>query len=192
MIRASTIAAPGPMLRNAAPVLAAGAAAACLALAADSLGLSDMPLMAGCGADMLPASIAMALRVAIVMTVIGILVARPWLLRSRRGALTLAVWVMGLMAFALADQQAAIAGLTVRDPVAGWLLRTAPLLAGLVAAALVPRGQKACVAAMVVMTHAGLMTWPWMAGCAALTAWTETRHGRGCALRQRQNPSLSV
>jgi hypothetical protein len=180
------------MLRSAAPVLAAGGMAACLTLAADNLGLSDMPLMAGCGSGLLQDNIAMALRLAILMTVIGILVARPWLLRSRRGALTLAVWVMGLMAFVLADQQAAIAGLAVHDPALGLLLRMTPLLAGLAAAALAPRGQRACIAAMIVMTHAGLMTWPWMAACAALTAWTEARHGSTCALRAPRNPSLSV
>jgi hypothetical protein len=141
---------------------------------------------------MVQASLAMALRMAVGMTVIGILTARPQLMCSSQGALTLAAWVLGLMGFAVVDQQTTMAGLAIRDPVAEQLLRAGPLLVGLLAAALAPRGHKACIATMIVMTHAGLMTWPWMAGCAALTAWTDARRGPECGLRRSQSHSLSV
>ncbi|MCB8878897.1 hypothetical protein ACELLULO517_01530 [Acidisoma cellulosilytica] len=192
MVNVANIVARQPLLQPTAQVLAAGAVAGILTMAVSSFGLFDMPLMAGCGPGMLQASLAVALRVTASMVVIGILTARPQMICSRQGLLTLAAWILGLTVFAVLDQHAVTISLTLTDPLAGPLLRATPLLVGLLAASLAPRGQKICIAAMIVMTHAGLMTWPWMALCAALTAWTETRRSRECGLRRSQRPRLSV
>lgn len=170
----------------------AGAMAAGLTLVGDSCGLFSMPLMAGCGPGMLQASVAVALRMAAGMVVIGILSARPRLACSGHGWLTLTAWVLGLMVFALADSQAAMASLALTNAPLGLLLSLAPLVAALLVAALVPRGHKACVATMVVMIHAGLMTWPWMAACAVLTAWTEGQRHRARGLRPSHSLALSA
>jgi hypothetical protein len=174
----------GPILRLGVPMAAAGVMAAGLTLAAGPFGLFTMPLMAGCGPGMLQASLGLALRMAAGMVVIGILTARPRLM--------LAAWVLGLTGFALADGQAAMAGLALTDARLGLLLSLTPLAVGLLVAALVPRGHRACVATMVVMAHAGLMTWPWMAGCAVLTAWAEGWRRRACGLRPSHRLPLSA
>lgn len=192
MITPSHFFARGPILRLGVPMAAAGVVAAGLTLAAAPFGLFTMPLMAGCGPGMLQASLGLALRMAAGMVVIGILTARPRLICSGHGWLMLAAWVLGLTGFALADGQAATAGLALADARLGLLLSLAPLAAGLLVAALVPRGHRLCVATMVMMTHAGLMTWPWMAGCAVLTAWAEGQRRRACGLRPSHGPPLSV
>jgi hypothetical protein len=171
------------------PVVMAGAGAAVLALGAQSLHLLDRPLMAGCGLGMSQAAMAMALRMAAVMTVIGLVTARPRLLRSWAGVRTLALWLGGLTLFTFADQQAAISALGTQSAAAALLLQSAPLLAGLLAAAWAPRGEKSCVAAMVIMAHAGLMSWPWMAACAGLTAWQEARHAGFARVRRHGSTS---
>lgn len=181
-----------PFLRTAVAMAVAGMIAAGLTIAASSSGLFAMPLMAGCGPGMLQASLGLSLRMAAGMVVIGILTARPRLLCTGQGLLTLIIWMLGLTSFALADSQAAMTSLGLADARFGLLLSLAPLAAGLLVAALVPRGHRICVATMVVMTHAGLMTWPWMAACAVLTAWMEGQQRRACGLRPSHGMPLSV
>lgn len=174
------------------PALAAGLAAVSLSVIGGRLGWMDMPLMAGCGSDMLQANLLMASRIAAVMTVIGITTACPRLLCSWQGLARLGLWLLGLALFTLLDMQAVTTALSWTNPQAALLLRSAPLVAGLALSACVPRGERACAAGMLVMLHAGLMSWPWMGACAALTAWMDARSlRRPSGLRRAALPSLS-
>lgn len=192
MVNPSHLSARGRLVSTAVPLTAAGVTAAALTLVASTWDVFAMPLMAGCGPGMLQASLGVALRMAAGMVVIGVLTARPRLLCSGHGWLTVMAWVLGLTIFTLADGQAAMASLALSDARLSLLLRVAPLAVGLMVSALMPRGHRTCVAAMVVMTHAGLMTWPWMAACAVLTAWVEVRRCRARGLRPSQGMPLSV
>lgn len=150
--------------------LAAAAAAVMLSLILQHFGLFDMPLPPGCGPGLvlIAASLSMALRMAALMTVIGVVVPRPALLTSRRGLLRLGAWVLGLTLFGLVDMQAGMAAMAAESPVMAAVLTYGPLAAGLALALRVPTGEGCCIAFMLAMSHFGLMSWPWMGVCALL------------------------
>ncbi|GAB0119988.1 hypothetical protein [Acidisoma sp. 7E03] len=155
------------------PVLAA-AAASLLGLALHPMGVFDMP-MAPAGASGLAlaaADFAPVGRMAALMTLLGVLLPCPALLRSPQGLLRLAAWLLGLTLFGLLDMQAGMAAMMTSDTTLQTVLTYGPLFAGLAFACFLPGSHGLCVAAMLAMTHFGLMAWPWLGLCALLAAFS--------------------
>jgi hypothetical protein len=150
--------------------LGAAAAAILLSLVFQHFGLLDMPLPPGCGSSLalIEANMTMALRMAAVMTVIGVLVPRPALLTYGRGLLRLGLWVLGLTLFGWIEMQTGMAAMLAENPFCAAMLAYGPLAAGLAFALLVPTGEGCCIAFMLAMSHFGLLAWPWMGLCAVL------------------------
>jgi hypothetical protein len=150
--------------------LGAAAAAILLSLVFQHFGLLDMPMPPGCGPGLalIEANLTLALRMAALMTVIGVLVPRPALLTSGRGLLRLGLWVLGLTLFGLIEMQTGMAAMAAESPMLEAVLTYAPLATGLAFALLVPTGESCCIAFMLAMSHFGLMAWPWMGLCALL------------------------
>lgn len=150
--------------------LAAAATAILLSLVFQHLGLFDMPMPPGCGPGLalIEANLTLALRMAAVMTVIGVVVPRPALLTSPRGLARLGLWVLGLTIFGLIEMQASMAAMMTENPLGAGFLAYGPLAAGLAVALRVRTGERCCIAFMLAMSHFGLMAWPWMGICALL------------------------
>jgi len=153
------------------PVLAA-AAASLLGLALHPMGAFDMPMApAGtAGLSLAATDFAPAARMAALMTLLGVLLPRPTLLTSTRGVRQLGLWLFGLTLFGLLDMQAEMAAMMTSDTTFQTVLTYGPLFAGLAFACFLPGSHGLCVAAMLAMTHFGLMTWPWLGLCALLAA----------------------
>jgi len=158
--------------RRGSPIqpLAAAAAAILLSLVLQRFGAFDMPMPPGCGPGLalIEANLTLALRMAALMTVIGVVVPRPALLTSPRGLLRLGLWVLGLTLFGLIEMQTGMVAMAAENPALEAILTYGPLAAGLTFALLVPTGEGCCIAFMLAMSHFGLMSWPWMGLCAVL------------------------
>jgi len=153
------------------PMLAA-AAASMLGLALHPMGVFDMPMApeGASGLSLAAADFGPAGRMAVLMTLLGVLLPCPVLLLSPRGLAQLGLWLLGLTLFGLLDMQAGMAAMMAIDPTLQTVLTYGPLFAGLALACFLPGRHAVCVVAMLAMTHFGLMAWPWLGLCALLAA----------------------
>lgn len=155
--------------------LAAAAVASLLGLALQRAGAFDMPMPPGCGPglSLAAADLALAAKMAALMTLLGVALPRPTLLTSAQGLRHIGLWLLGLTLFGLADMQAAMAAMGAEAPATQTLLTYGPLAAGLILAAFAPRRAGCCITFMLVMAHFDLMNWPWIGLCALLAAWQQ-------------------
>lgn len=144
----------------------AAIAAISVTLLAQSLGLIHRA-MAMPGMSMGPG---MALRMAVFMTLVGVLIPRPAHLTAWSGLARLGLWIIGLALFALIDARAMMAAMAMPDAATAAALAMAPLFIGLLLTIVVRSGERCCIGFMLIMTHFSLMAWPWLGLCAVLGA----------------------
>lgn len=134
-----------------------------------ALGLGGLaPMLRPAGAMGTAMHPGMALQMAVLMALVGVLIPRPACLAAWFGLARLGLWVIGLTLFALIDAAAVMAAMGTPDTVTAAALAAAPLFIGLLLTIIVPSGERCCIGFMLIMAHFSLMSWPWLALCAVL------------------------